>query len=264
MNPLPSISIVTLSFNQSVFFAECLNSVLAQKSAGVEYIVVDPGSTDGSRELIERFASRIDVRILEPDRGPADGLNKGFAKAASEVFGYINADDRLAPGALAFVRQFFARHPEVDVLCGAIRIIDRDGRPSPRARTADRFDLSRYAAGICTVGQQGTFFRREAFARSGGFNPANRVTWDGELLVDMAMAGAQFATVDKILGDFRIYPGSITGSRDTRARARQEQRRVSQKIRAGGIKLYAPWIRELCRISYKFNPVRHLGYLLAR
>src|SRR5262249_40445872 len=144
------------------------------------YIVVDPGSTDGSRRLIRRHGAALDRVVFQPDAGPADGLNLGFAQATGEVLAYVNADDRLAPGALSFVRDWFAAHPDADVLCGAIRLIDERGRASLRRRTADRFDLARYASGICTVGQQGTFFRRRVFERCGGFNRDNRVTWDGE------------------------------------------------------------------------------------
>jgi glycosyltransferase involved in cell wall biosynthesis len=260
----PVISIVTLSFNQKKYLGECIYSVRTQKSDAVEYIVVDPGSTDGSRELIERNADYIDVAVLEPDEGPADGLNKGFARARGQIFGYINADDRLAPGALEFVADFFSRHPRIDVLCGAIGMIDGSGRPSVRSRTADLFDLTRYAAGICTVGQQGTFFRRKAFERAGGFNKLNRISWDGELLVDMALAGARFATARKILGDFRIYPESITGSQRHAELFAAEQRRLAEKIRASGCHLYSPPRRLASRLLYKANVLRHLGYVLVR
>ena len=124
------VSIVTISFNQASFLEECVLSVLSQKANDVEYIVVDPGSTDASRDILQRYADRIDTRILEPDHGPADGLNKGFAAGSGDIFGYINADDRYVAGAIEFVRTFFLENPAVDVLCGAIRIIDRHGRAS--------------------------------------------------------------------------------------------------------------------------------------
>ncbi len=263
MSARPSLSIVTISLNQATFLEDCLLSVMSQQVPECEYIVVDPGSTDGSRDVLARYADRIDVRILEPDRGPADGLNKGFAAATGEIFGYINADDRLLPGSLEYVQQVFSSHPDVDVICGTIRIIDRQGRASPRTRTADRFDLVRYAAGICTVGQQATFFRRSAFERADGFNPENRITWDGELLVDMALTGARFITTTKILGDFRIYSDSITGSNKHRERARSEHERIADKIRVRGIALYSPLERKLRRLLYKANVTRHIGYLLA-
>jgi glycosyltransferase involved in cell wall biosynthesis len=260
----PVISIVTLSFNQKQYLGECIYSVRTQKSDAVEYIVVDPGSTDGSRDLIEQNSDSIDVTVLDRDEGPADGLNKGFARAQGEIFGYINADDRLAPGALEFVAGFFSRNPRIDVLCGAIGMIDGSGRPSVRSRTADLFDLTRYAAGVCTVGQQGTFFRRKAFERAGGFNKLNRISWDGELLVDMALSGARFATVNKILGDFRIYPESITGSQRHAELFMAEHRRLTEKIRASGHQIHAPVRRLAARLLYKANVLRHLGYVLVR
>jgi glycosyltransferase involved in cell wall biosynthesis len=260
----PSLSIVTLSFNQSLFLEQCIDSVASQRDGSIEYIVVDPGSTDGSRDIVRARMRDIDHLVLDPDGGPADGLNKGFARARGEILGYLNADDRFMPGALAFVRRFFAERPEADVLCGAIRLIDRNGRPSPRARVSDRFDVARYAAGVCTIGQQATFFRRQAFARAGGFNTANRVAWDGELLVDMALAGARFATTSKLLGEFRIYGGSITGSKGYRERLAEYYRRLHAKLRAKRVRLYSPAQAALLRLAYKLDPLRHLSYFLAR
>src|SRR4029077_2212938 len=85
---MPRVSIVTISFNQAPFLERAIRSVLEQDHPDVEYIVVDPGSTDGSREIIEKYRSRIAKVILEPDRGPANGLNKGFAAATGEILGY--------------------------------------------------------------------------------------------------------------------------------------------------------------------------------
>ena len=258
----PAISIVTLAYNKAAYLEECLRSVVEQNCDGIQYIVVDPGSTDGTRDILRRYRDRIGTLIEEPDDGPADGLNKGFAVAQADVFGYLNGDDRFVPGALRYVVDYFATHPQVDVLCGAIRIIDAEGRVSPRRRTADRFDLADYAAGICTVGQQATFFRRAAFEQAGRFNAANRIAWDGELLVDMALAGARFATVRKVLGDFRIYGGSITGSQTYRERLAQYHAELRSKLARHGVKLHAPPAEKVRRVLYKCDPRRHLNYLL--
>ncbi len=255
------ISIVTISYNQGTYLQECIDSVASQKRSGDEYVVVDPGSTDESRAtILKSSAGTIDRVLLQPDRGPADGLNKGFALASGDILGYVNSDDRLVPGALQFVREFFIGHPHVDVLCGAIRIIDEQGKAAVRKRTADRFDLRRYAAGICTVGQQATFFRRRAFEAAGGFNAGNRICWDGELLVDLALAGARFATVRQALGDFRIYGASITGSGKFTAKLWAEHARIGEKITARGVPLYSPRETRWQRIFYKLNFWRHIGY----
>ncbi|MBC7802963.1 MAG: glycosyltransferase, partial [Candidatus Parcubacteria bacterium] len=257
------ISIVTISYNQGRFLERCLQSVISQRRAGCDrYVVVDAGSTDGSRELIARHAGGIDEVVLEADRGPADGLNKGFARAGGDVLGYINADDMLAPGALERVRGFFAARPEMDVLCGAFRLVDEEGRPALRKRTADPFDVRRYIAGVCMVGQQGTYFRRRIFERTSGFNPENRVSWDGELLVDMALAGAHFATLPQVLGDWRIYGGTITGTSGHVARLQAEMDRIARRLRQRNVALYSGVETRVLRWLYRYNLARHLRYLL--
>ena len=94
---------------------------------------MDPGSTDNSREIIEHYGDRIGHIVFEKDQGPADGLNKGFAKATGEIFGYLNADDLLEPGALEKAGAFFERHPNVDVICGHCWITDPDDKRLRRA-----------------------------------------------------------------------------------------------------------------------------------
>src|SRR5260370_8827288 len=87
---MQKVSIVTISFNQAPFLERAIRSVVEQDYPDVEYIVVDPGSTDGSRDIIERYRSRISKIILEPDTAPANGLNKGFAATRGQIFFYTN------------------------------------------------------------------------------------------------------------------------------------------------------------------------------
>ena len=179
--------------------------------------------------------------------------------------GYINADDRLVDGALKYVSDYFDAHPDVDVLCGAVRIIDAEGRPSFRKRTSDRFDVADYLAGICTICQQATFFRKRAYDAAGGFNAKNRITWDGELLVDLALAGSTFDSVFKVLGDFRVYPESITGSNKFVMQQREEFERIKKELsESKQIAPYTGWQEKMRQILYKARMWRHLGYLLVR
>src|SRR4051812_47863135 len=96
-------SVVTISFNQCEFLERAMLSVLNQSDVEIEYIVVDPGSSDGSRELIGRYRDRLAHLVLEKDDGPADGLNRGFAHATGDVYCYLNSDDMFAPGAFKIV-----------------------------------------------------------------------------------------------------------------------------------------------------------------
>ena len=255
------IGIVTISYNQGKYLAEAIESVHVADPDSLEYVIVDPGSTDGSRELIGCYRRRFSRTVFEPDEGPPDGLNKGFGLLSADVLGYLNSDDRFAPGALDYVLHYFERHPSVDVLCGAIRIIGEDGRPSIRRRTPDHIDLRRYAYETCFFWQQATFFRREAFLKTGGFSVASKTTWDGELVVDMALAGCRFAYTNKLLGDFRIYGGSITGSGRLSDALRRDRQHMREKILQAGVPRASQMEVRVMKYLYKFNLRRHWSYL---
>ena len=121
------VSIVTISYNQAQFLEQAITSVIQQNHPDIEYIVVDAGSTDGSRDIIATYQHKIDKAVLEKDNGAADGLNKGFSFATGDIFGFLNSDDELLPDALARVMDFFHDHPEVDVVSGCGYFIDSKG-----------------------------------------------------------------------------------------------------------------------------------------
>ncbi len=227
VRPPPMISIVTISFNQARFLPAAIDSIVGQDYPGLDYIVVDPGSTDGSRDIIAGYGDRIATVLLDPDNGPADGLNKGFAAARGDIFGYINADDLLLPGALARVAAAFA-DPAVDVVLGNGVIIDDHDRQLRHAQSS-RFSRAAYGHGAMTFIQQGCFFRAAAFARAGGFNAANRTCWDAELLIDMALAGARIVNIPDRLGAFRLYGDTITGSGRLAEAMRVDVARIAAK-----------------------------------
>jgi glycosyltransferase involved in cell wall biosynthesis len=220
-----TISIVTISFNQARFLERTIRSVLDQDYPDVEYIVVDPGSTDGSLDIIESHRAHFAKVLLEPDRGAADGLNKGFALASGEYLGFLNSDDVLLPGALSQAVRYLQDHPRVDVVSGDCRVIDADDRLL-RYSYSDRFSLTRYAYGTGILIQPSTFFRASAYRRTRGFNIENRSSWDGELFVDMAVAGCRFARSGRVWSGYRIHGQSITGS----ARMKSAQQQYHQQM----------------------------------
>lgn len=225
----PKVSIVTISFNQAEFLERAIRSVIDQDYPNIEYIIVDPGSTDGSRDIIERYRDRVTKVIYGPDEGAADGLNKGFAQATGEIFGYINSDDEYLPGAIRRVVAAFAAHPEADLIHGHGYSIDREGRILRRLRSSP-FRLWLLMRGAVTQIQQATFFRREIFARAGGFNIANRTCWDGELLLEMACAGGKFLRINEYLGLFRMHEASISVSGQLNAEYQQDLHRMFERV----------------------------------
>ena len=251
-----SVGVVTISFNQCAYLAEAIASVTMTDNSKHQYVVVDPGSTDSSRQIIHENKKRFSSVVLEPDNGPADGLNKGFAKCDADVMGYLNADDRLLPGALDFVLDYFNRHPYVDVIMGGIRLVDQSGKVTRRSCIPWMFSPQSVLDGTYVAVQQGTFFRRRAWELTTGFNIKNGSCWDTELVLDMSLAGAVIRPVYKNLADFRIHSQSITGSNSLAARYRHDVERLKQKceaagfVRTKGVSLAAKQIR------FRYSPVR--------
>lgn len=118
----------------------------------------------------------------------------------------------------------FRHHPHADVICGDGYITDRDGALTKRF-LSDPFDSRRYALGGVTIMQQSTFFRSTAFIAINGFNIDNKSSWDGELMLDMGLAGLRFAVVRQYWSIFRIHSESISGSQHMAAESRRNRDR---------------------------------------
>jgi glycosyltransferase involved in cell wall biosynthesis len=224
------ISIVTVSFNQRKFLKEALDSVLDQGYGELEYIVVDPGSTDGSRELIQSYSDRLFKVIMDPDKGAADGLNKGFEFATGEVCGFLNSDDLLMPGSLQKVAEFFEQHPECDIAMGNGHKVDGDGNRFEEIKARD-YTVQRHLYGGTRWLQQSTFFRREAYLRSPRFNIENRTCWDGELFLNLISHGSKVGYIDFDLSAFRIHGESISGTGRLLKAYRNDVRRMFRQIK---------------------------------
>ncbi|MCY3793719.1 MAG: glycosyltransferase family 2 protein [Gammaproteobacteria bacterium] len=223
------VSIVTVSFNQGRYLERAIRSVAAQDHDDIEHIMVDAGSRDGSRDIIERFRDRLAAIVLEPDRGAPDGLNKGFALATGEIFAYLNADDEYLPGAVRAAVAAFEQQADAGIVVGHGYIVDADGRPIRRFRSAS-FSRWRFARGAAVVMQQSTFFRAEAFRATPGFNVANRTSWDAELYLDMCLAGARVHVAEGYWSLFRIHPESISGHGRLRAESARNHRRYFRRV----------------------------------
>lgn len=266
-------SIVTNAFNQGAFLPEALTSVLTQAGVEVEYFVVDPGSSDNTRQVLHQFMERYPDRIhviTEPDHGPADGLNRAFQRATGDIFGYLNADDFYLPGALLRVARALDRHPYAHAIYADGYIADLQGRLVKRV-VSTSFTPKRFVFGGALVLQQSTFYRASAFREVGGFNADNRSSWDAELLLEMAMRGMRLAHIPEYWSVFRIHPESITGSQrsaaDSRAtharyfrRVMGREKRSSDALRTTATRLYSllaqprVWWSKL--LNSLFPPVR--------
>jgi len=220
-------SLVTISFNQASFIEQAISSVINQQDIDLEYIVIDAGSTDGSRDIILKYADKIDKIIFEKDEGPAHGLNKGFSFASGDIFGYLNSDDMLEPDALKKVKRCFSRYQNADIVAGHCYIINEIGQRLHKG-FSHKITVNSYLRGHGILIQQSTFFRRSIFEKVGGFNVQNKVSWDGEIILDMLRSGAKLKILNDVLSSFRIYQGSVTGSSDYLIKLNNEMERLRQ------------------------------------
>jgi glycosyltransferase involved in cell wall biosynthesis len=200
----PLVSIVTPSFNQATFLEETIRSVLEQDYVNVEYFVVDGGSTDGSVEIIERYADRLAWWTSEPDRGQADALNKGFARAGGEYLGWLCADDTLLPGAVARLVEVLDADPSLVVAYGdAVYTDERSERKDPAL--SGEWDPVRMVREAQVRNQQpASLYRRRGWEAAG---PLNELAWyylDYEFTVRLAGVGMG-AHVPETIATYRIH-----------------------------------------------------------
>lgn len=179
MSSLPRISLISPSYQQGAYLAECLNSVAEQNYPALEHIVMDGGSTDGSRALIEAHAEHLAYWQSERDKGQSDALAQGTARSTGQVFGWLNSDDVLLPGALHTVGKAFAADPALILFGG--RIINRQGATdTPFEPVNDASDTERLFRDP-VINQPATFYRMDVVRAVGGVDPALRYVMDVEL-----------------------------------------------------------------------------------
>jgi glycosyltransferase involved in cell wall biosynthesis len=204
----PSLSVVTPSYNQASFLEETLRSVLAQGYPKLEYLVIDGGSTDGSVEIIRRYAAHLAGWVSERDRGQSDALNKGFQRATGEIVAWLNSDDTFVPGALHAQVGYLLDHPDVDLVYGDCLFTDAAGRPAQTAygRPFSQLELLRF-----TIPYQPTvFMRRAAMLRAGWLDPDYHYSMDSEYWLRLHAAGARFAYHPRLIATYRLHGASKT------------------------------------------------------
>jgi glycosyltransferase involved in cell wall biosynthesis len=215
------ISVVVPSLNQAQFLPQTLRSILGQRGDfDLECIVVDGGSTDGSREIIAAHAANADVEVKwssEPDNGQGDAINRGLLRASGDVLAYLNSDDCYAAGALENVSAAFNAQPDLLWLTGDCVLIDENGAEIQKAvRAYRRAWLRRYSRKRLTmlnfIAQPATFWRREAMARAGVFDTGLHYTMDYDYWLRLSALGAP-RYVDIPLAQFRIHHASKSGGR---------------------------------------------------
>ncbi len=205
MTAWPLISVVTPSYNQADYLETTLQSVLGQDYPRLEYIIVDGASTDGSPDIIRRYADRLAWWVSEPDGGQAEAINKGLRRARGEIVAWLNSDDLYRPNALRRAAAAFAAHPEAGLVYGDVDSIDAAGR----VFHVQRFSPYRLAdlMAFRIISQPGVFMRRDVLERAGLLDPTYHFLLDHHLWLRMA-ALAPIHYLPERLAAARYHPAA--------------------------------------------------------
>lgn len=210
----PIISIVTPSFNQGQFIEETIRSILLQGYANLEYLILDGGSTDGSVEIIQKYAPWLTYWVSEPDGGQSDAINRGLKRASGQFVTWINSDDMLCRHALVDHATRIGFDPNI-VYAGICLYINTVGnvRASHCGRVHSLEDLVRVGAiwrGGGQIVQPEILFPRDMALSIGGLDNANHFTMDYDLWGKLLIQGAKFQYTQIPFGMFREHPEQKT------------------------------------------------------
>jgi glycosyltransferase involved in cell wall biosynthesis len=164
------VSIVLPSFNQGPFIGRTLDTVFSQDYDNLEVIVVDGASTDNTVEVLQQYqAKHPNLRWLsEPDKGPADAVNKGLAMATGEVCGIQSTDDLYLPGAVSTVAEAFERHADAQMVYGNVNVINGNDEFVSETIVPEFSWESWFGITLC-VPQSSIFFKTDLARRLGGW-----------------------------------------------------------------------------------------------
>ena len=211
---LPSITIITPSFNQVDFLEQTINSVLEQNYPNLQFAIIDGNSTDGSIDIINKYRSQLDFVIIESDSGQSDAINKGLARATGDIVGWLNSDDILLPDALHTIADHFAADQQTEWLIGSARFQSPDGELLDIIRPSGDFSLSGalFRDHTFNIPQPATFWKRTLLEEVGLLDTTLHYCMDFDLWCRFLAAGHRPKIVDDQLATYRMHPQSKTCS----------------------------------------------------
>jgi glycosyltransferase involved in cell wall biosynthesis len=235
---LPLVSIVTPSFNQAEYLEETIKSVLTQDYPHIEYIVMDGGSTDGSVDIIKKYAAplsaqpavpilgtfpggaegfrhKVDAWVNEQDKGQTDAINKGFNRAKGDILAWINSDDTYNPKAVGEAVVHLLDNPDVAMVYADCNFIDEQGRVIGKFASRQT-DYKKLRRGYVHIPQQTMFFRAKYWKELGPLDPSFYFAMDYDLWVRIAARAPIKYLRGRTWANFRIHTSSKTNVNDER------------------------------------------------
>ncbi|MDE3083966.1 MAG: glycosyltransferase [Verrucomicrobiota bacterium] len=199
----PKISIVCPSFRQGLFIEETIRSVLLQNYPAIEFIILDGGSDDETVPILKKYSLWLSHWESEPDRGQAHALNKGYARANGELFGWINSDDYYQPGAFVAVAQR-CRPGRRELYFGDYDVRHGDESALRREHLLPAFAFQ-VAVGGRTLPSHATFWPRYVHQP---FNESLQFIMDADFFKRLGRSGVRPRYIARSLSVFREHPAA--------------------------------------------------------
>lgn len=225
----PLLSVIVPSYNQGVFLKDTLDSILDQKLAGMEVLLLDGGSTDCTKEVIEAYRDRLDYVVSERDGGQTQAINKGFKRARGEWVCWMNSDDFFLDGCFRSFAAHVKKDPSVDLWYADKVHVDEKGMVTTIQRyhpywtagvLADKMNLCNQAA----------FWKRSMFDRCGFLDETFQYAMDLEFFIRLDKVGqARSKHVYEIWGAQRYHGLTKTSSEVWLKRLADERVRLAKQ-----------------------------------
>jgi glycosyltransferase involved in cell wall biosynthesis len=200
----PRVSVIIPAYEARAFIGDAVRSVLAQP-CGVELIVVDDGSTDGTADEAASFGDAVRLIRSARNAGLPSALNRGLERARGDIVGFLDADDVWPPGRLGAEIALLASTPTVDVLWGRTRIVFLDG-VGGEGEVSPAWPPRHYPA----LGSM--LFRRRVFERVGQFDQELRHAHDTDFLAKAQEAAVVFRRHEDVVLTWRRHAANMTNN----------------------------------------------------
>lgn len=250
------ISIITVVFNNCATIASALDSVLGQRYDDIELIVIDGASTDGTREVLARYESRIAVLVSERDAGMYDALNKGISLATGDVIGFLHADDLLADGdALARVAAAMA-DTSIDAVYGDLVYVRKDD-PSHVLRTWNAGGFAPEKLNLGWMPPHPTFYaRRSIYERLGNFDTTFRIAADYDCMLRFLKAGIRVRYMPHLQVRMRVGGASNRSLANIVRKSREDFRALRKNEIGAVVALVCKNFRKLPQFFFRSDEKR--------
>jgi peptidoglycan/xylan/chitin deacetylase (PgdA/CDA1 family) len=205
-----NVSIVVAAYNAEATLPETIASIEGQTHPGWEAVVVDDGSTDGTRTLAEAAATRDGrIRVVsQSNGGEGAARNAGISRSSFEWLLFLDADDRIAPTYLERMTEAVLAGPDLGAVhCGWITL-DPSGRVFGQSECPESGDMFERFANRNAFPIHACVVRRALVEQAGRFDPSLRIGADWDLWQRVARLGARFGRIPDRLALYRLRPRS--------------------------------------------------------